>query len=578
MNKIKNLFKLINLIGANKYYVMFLIILMLVSSILDLISLGLIAPYISSIFDLENNNTNILFSKFNFLNSVKSDQLILLFTIFLLVVFFLKAIFSILIRWLISLFAFKQYAKLQVKLMSAYQNMRYDDYILRSTSEYIRNVRSLCSYCLSNIDSMLRVISELIIFILILVFLALLNFKILLFLFLIITPIFIVYEFILKPINLKLGKEKVDAAKQMYKNIDSGMRGLKEIRILSRENFFIKKLEIFGAKIYRTQKISSLISDSPRYVFEFFVVSAALIVFLILSTKNLDFKNYLPALGVFLLAGLRLLPSLSLITSSLSRIGYVQYSVEKVCDDLERYKGNKNKEKKNEKNNNEFKSIKLENFSFNYKNINDKVFQNADFQISRNNCIGIIGKSGSGKTTLVDILLGLLNPTEGKLIFNNVITKDASQSFHGEIAYLPQEPIILDEDIKTNVTLYSDKNSIDYKRLLESLEKANLRNVINNLPKKIDTILGEGGIRLSGGQNKRLALARAFYHGKNVVVMDEATSSLDIESENYIAEQIRELKGKFTIIIISHHMNILKYCDKIFKVENNKINLLKTLS
>ena len=578
MNKIKNLFKLINLIGANKYYVMFLIILMLVSSILDLISLGLIAPYISSIFDLENNNTNILFSKFNFLNSVKSDQLILLFTIFLLVVFFLKAIFSILIRWLISLFAFKQYAKLQVKLMSAYQNMRYDDYILRSTSEYIRNVRELCSDCLSNIDSMLRVISELIIFIVILVFLALLNFKILLFLFLIITPIFIVYEFILKPINLKLGKEKVDAAKQMYKNIDSGMRGLKEIRILSRENFFIKKLEIFGAKIYRTQKISSLISDSPRYVFEFFVVSAALIVFLILSTKNLDFKNYLPALGVFLLAGLRLLPSLSLITSSLSRIGYVQYSVEKVCDDLERYKGNKNKEKKNEKNNNEFKSIKLENFSFNYKNINDKVFQNADFQISRNNCIGIIGKSGSGKTTLVDILLGLLNPPEGKLIFNNVITKDASQSFHGEIAYLPQEPIILDEDIKTNVTLYSDKNSIDYKRLLESLEKANLRNVINNLPKKIDTILGEGGIRLSGGQNKRLALARAFYHGKNVVVMDEATSSLDIESENYIAEQIRELKGKFTIIIISHHMNILKYCDKIFKVENNKINLLKTLS
>ena len=176
MNKIKNLFKLINLIGANKYYVMFLIILMLVSSILDLISLGLIAPYISSIFDLENNNTNILFSKFNFLNSVKSDQLILLFTIFLLVVFFLKAIFSILIRWLISLFAFKQYAKLQVKLMSAYQNMRYDDYILRSTSEYIRNVRELCSDCLSNIDSMLRVISELIIFIVILVFLALLNF------------------------------------------------------------------------------------------------------------------------------------------------------------------------------------------------------------------------------------------------------------------------------------------------------------------------------------------------------------------------------------------------------------------
>ena len=299
MNKIRNLFKLINLIGANKYYVSFLIILMLISSALDLISLGLIAPYISSIFDLENNSATTFTSKFIMFNSIKTDDLILFFTIFLLIVFFLKAIFSIIIRWLISLFAFKQYAKLQVKLMSAYQNMKYEDYILRTTSEYIRNVRELCSDCLSNIDSMLRVISEVIIFVVIIIFLALLNFKILLFLFLIITPIFIIYEFILKPINLKLGKEKVDAAKQMYKNIDSGMRGLKEIRILSRENFFTEKLAIFGSKIYRTQKISSLISDSPRYVFEFFVVSSALIVFMILSSKNLDFKNYLPALWVF---------------------------------------------------------------------------------------------------------------------------------------------------------------------------------------------------------------------------------------------------------------------------------------
>lgn len=576
MNKIRNLFKLINLIGANKYYVSFLIILMLISSALDLISLGLIAPYISSIFDLENNSATTFTSKFIMFNSIKTDDLILFFTIFLLIVFFLKAIFSIIIRWLISLFAFKQYAKLQVKLMSAYQNMKYEDYILRTTSEYIRNVRELCSDCLSNIDSMLRVISEAIIFLVIIIFLALLNFKILLFLFLTIIPIFIIYEFILKPINLKLGKEKVDAANQMFKNIDFGMRGLKEIRILSRENFFTDKLAIFGSKIYRTQKISSLISDSPRYVFEFFVVSSALIVFMILSSKNLDFKNYLPALGVFLLAGLRLLPSLSLITSSLSRIGYVQYSVEKVCEDLETYKENKNKEIKNVKNIKEFQSIKLENFSFNYKNINRKVFQNSDFSVSRNDCIGIIGESGSGKTTLVDILLGFLNPTEGNIFFNNVLTKESSKTFQGEIAYLPQEPIILDEDIKTNVALYSDKNKIDYNRLLDALKRANMKNVIDSLPKKLDTILGEGGVRLSGGQNKRLALARAFYHGKNVVIMDEATSSLDIESENYIAEQIRELKGKFTIIIISHHMNILKYCDKIFKVENNKINLLNT--
>lgn len=574
MTKIKNFFQLIHLIGANKFYVLFLIVLMLISSFLDLISLGLIAPYISSIFELENSSFNSLLSNFLWIKETEKDKLVFFFTIFLIIIFFLKAIFSIVIRWLISLFAFKQYAKLQVKLMNVYQNMNYEDYILRSTSEYIRNIRELCSDCMSNIDSMLRVASEFIIFFVIIVFLSLLNFKILLFLILILTPIFLIYEIILKPINLKLGKEKVDAVKQIFKNVDFGMKGLKEIRILSKENFFINKLMIFSDKIFRTQKISSLISDSPRYIFEFFVVSSALIVFIILSNKNLDFRTLLPSLGVFLLAGLRLLPSLSVITGSLSRIGYVQYSVEKICEDLKKHEMQSTDNLKKIKiTNKEFQSIKLENVSFNYKNINKNLFQNINFSINKNDCIGIVGQSGSGKTTLVDILLGLLKPSEGKIFLNDIPIEMPSQKFHGEIAYLPQEPIILDENIKTNITLDLDDKKIDYKNLNQSIKKANLEEVIDKLPNKINTIIGEGGVRLSGGQNKRLALARAFYHGRNVVIMDEATSSLDVESENYIANQIKDLKGKLTLIIISHHLNILKYCDKIYKVENNKINL-----
>ena len=196
-----------------------------------------------------------------------------------------------------------------------------------------------------------------------------------------------------------------------------------------------------------------------------------------------------------------------------------------------------------------------------------------NFSVNQNSCIGIIGESGSGKTTIADLLLGLLTPVQGKIFINDILIKDISSNLKGEIAYLPQEPIILDEDIKTNIALHADKKRIDYEKLNKALIRANLFNAIKKLPANIDTLIGEGGVRLSGGQNKRLALARAFYHGKNIVIMDEATSSLDIESENYIAEQIKELKGNLTIIIISHHQNILKYCDKIYKVENKKINL-----
>ena len=134
---------------------------------------------------------------------------------------------------------------------------------------------------------------------------------------------------------------------------------------------------------------------------------------------------------------------------------------------------------------------------------------------------------------------------------------------------------ILDENIITNVALEIDKKKINYKKLNFAISQANLDKVIDNLPNKIETKIGDNGIRLSGGQNKRLALSRTFYHGKKIIVIDEATSALDFETESYIAEEIKRIKGKSTIVIISHNKNILKYCDSIYSIQNKTIKLLK---
>ena len=347
---------------------------------------------------------------------------------------------------------------------------------------------------------------------------------------------------------------------------------MKEIRVLAKQNFFLDKISYYANKVYKTQKIAVLISDSPRYVFEFFIISSSLIVFFFLTKKSSDFTAYLPSLGVFLLATLRLLPTLASITSNLSRIGYGQFAVQKVYDDLAKYSHSSEnyfkQDKILEKN---FLSLEMKYVSFNYKNSKLEVFNNINFSLVKNDCIGIVGESGSGKTTFIDMLLGLLQPSKGEIYLNNTRQENFSSSVIDKIAYLPQEPIILDEKIKTNISLETNEKLIDQNKIEEALERSNLKKVIANLSDKENTIIGDGGVRLSGGQNKRLALARSFYHGKNIVIMDEATSSLDIKTENYIAEQIKELKGKLTIIIISHQNNILKYCDKIYKIENKKI-------
>ena len=569
MLKIKNFINLLTVIGVKKSYVTFLIFLMLISSLLDILSLGLVVPYISTIFDINEMNTNFYFID---LKNYRSDQIIFYLTIVLILLFFFKTLLSIFTRWLISLFAYKQFAILQTKLMAAYQKMNYQEYIQRSSSEYIRNIRELCGECMTNIDSSLRVLSEFIIFIAIIIFLGLINFQILLFLVLATLPIFLIYEKVLKPININLGKIKITSLKQIYKSIDSGVKGLKEIRVLAKQNFFLNKISYYANKVYKTQKIAVLISDSPRYVFEFFIISSSLIVFFFLTKKSSDFTAYLPSLGVFLLATLRLLPTLASITSNLSRIGYGQFAVQKVYDDLAKYSHSSEnyfkQDKILEKN---FLSLEMKNVSFNYKNSKLEVFNNINFSLVKNDCIGIVGESGSGKTTFIDMLLGLLQPSKGEIYLNNTRQENFSSSVIDKIAYLPQEPIILDEKIKTNISLETNEKLIDQNKIEEALERSSLKKVIANLSDKENTIIGDGGVRLSGGQNKRLALARSFYHGKNIVIMDEATSSLDIKTENYIAEQIKELKGKLTIIIISHQNNILKYCDKIYKIENKKI-------
>ena len=569
MKKINNFLKLISIVGVSKTYTVFLVFLMLFSSVLDILSLGLIAPYISTIFDIEQTQTNLFFFD---LGSYKKDEIVIYLTFFLIFIFFIKTFFSIYTRWLIFLFAHKQFAILQVKLMSAYQNMNYQDYISRSSSEYIRNIREFCGQCLTNIDSTLRVLSELIIFLAIIIFLGILNFKILLYVCLTILPIFLIYEKLLKPINIKLGKIKNDSLKQMYKNIDSGITGLKEVRVLTKQNFFLKKISFFADKIYSIEKKSILISDSPRYVFEFFIISLALITLLILSKNSTDLRIFLPSLGVFLLAGLRLLPTIASITSSLSRIGYGQHAVKKVYEDLEKYyfklKSNSGLNRVTN-----FENLIIKDVNFTYENSNLKVFENINFDLKKNDCIGIIGESGSGKTTFVDMILGLLKPDRGKILLNNKIVSNIPNNMN-DIAYLPQDPIILDEKISINISLENDEKLIDKNKIKEAMRRSNFEKIASDLPNKVETSIGENGIRLSGGQNKRLALARAFYHGKEIIIMDEATSSLDIDNENYIAEQINDLKGKLTIIIISHHKNILKYCDKIYKIENKNIRLV----
>ena len=564
--------KLIFILNISKWDLFKILAFILVASAIELLGLSIVIPFIGSIFDLTSNSHFEFLSFTNFSNEDLQSILLIL----LILIFLLKTLISIFIKWYIGVFSAKQKALLQKKLISLYQNMDYEDYIAKNNSEYVRNIREIGSDCLSNLDMSLKVFADTIIFFFIVCFLALINFKVLLIVTIISFLILFIYQYLLRPISIRLGEIRNKSIGNIHRYIDLGIKGMKETKVLKKDNFFTKNLFNYANIITNTQKKAILIHDSPKHILEFLFLFVGIIFIYYLNATNQDIKLYFPIIGVYLIAAIRLLPSISFIISSLNRVAGLYSSTNIIYNDLVKFSKFKNTRLKNlieeRSNYNEIESIQIKDVSFTYKNSKVKVFEKINFIINKNECVGIIGESGSGKTTFVDILLGLLRPSSGEIFVNN---KKLSDEFnlYDKIGYLPQEPIILEDTIKTNISLENDENRIDHDKISEVIKQSNLQKVISNFPKGLNTLIGENGVRLSGGQNKRLALARTFYHGKKFIIMDEATNSLDINTENYIANEIKNIKGKLTIVIISHSRNILKHCDKIFEVKDKFINL-----
>ncbi len=566
-----NILELID-VSKLKIFLLFSILFSLIAC--ELISLSIVIPFVSSILNL---NQDLDFLSFLNLDNISKDKII--FSLLFLLIFFLilKTIIALFARWYICTFSFAQFARIQRQLLFNYHSMDLEEFNRRNTSDYIASIRELSAHTVSNIEANFKIAAEIIVASFIFSYLFYLNYKILLYVLFLITPVVLIYSIFLKPINKKLGNKRNIAIKNIFKEVVSSIEGIKELRVLNKVNFFLTSLYKNAMIVKEVQQKTTIINESPRYIFELFLITFAIISIYILSLSTDDITNFLPIITVFLFAGIKLLPSISFIVSNLNRAAELLPSTEKIFNDLKKFSKEKYSKSLINRNNTkqEIESIEIKNLSFYFKNTRNSIFENLNFSIKKKQCIGIIGKSGEGKTTFVDILLGLIKPTSGEIIINNDHKIKKNLIEMGNVAYLPQNPVILDESIKTNVSLDRDSGKLEEDKIYDSLEAINLKSFINNLPDKIDTLIGENGVRLSIGQNKRLALARTIYHNKNFIIMDEATSSQDQVNQDLISELIKELKGTHTIIIISHQMDALKYCDQIYKIENKKIILDK---
>jgi len=576
MNQIKiYAHKIIFLIGNGKRKVPLLIVFFLISSILDLIGIGMIIPFVSLIISPEGVITEKLYTILSFFGfDISYKNLVLLVGLSLLVLFSLKAFTAILVNKKILYFCFSQGIYIRTFLMKSYQDLPYIDFLQRNSSEYIYNIQHVVElYYREVLQSFLKLISELLVFFFIVLLLIWYDPKALGLLLILVFGSIYLFDLIFKR-NLGLYGEQINHySVKMVKAIAEGIDGLKEIRILNKEAFFYKIVEESAKKHAKASTSSEIISNLPRYFLEAVLIYFVVILSFIAILSNNSIDTILPTISLFAVASLRLSPSANSIINSISRIRIGKNSVDLLYKDMKLLKAFNFKDSHivEELIPEKFSSLELFSVNFSFPNSKRRALNNISIKINSGEAIGIMGSSGSGKSTLIDLMLGLLEPESGKIYFNEKPINKKYRDLKSQIAYLPQQVFIIDDTIANNIALGVDSNKIDLQKLNMSINKAQLTQAINEMAEGIDTILGEKGVRLSGGERQRISLARAFYHDKNILIMDESTSALDTAVESQIVEEVMTLKKDKTLVLIAHRLSTLKHCDCIYQIENGNI-------
>lgn len=566
--------KVLYILGADKAKAFFLIPFFLLSSLVEIIGIGLIVPYVSLIINPEKYSSNyvtLVVENFDFLTT--HQDVIVIFSLILLMVFFFKTLSMIAMNKMIFKFCINVGVKLRIRLMSYYQSLPYGEYISRNSSEYINNIQALTvSYSQDVLQSMLRILSEGIVVILILTALAFIDLQSFLLLIILMGAVVFLYDGLTKNPMYKYGKLTNKYSRKTIQGVNESMSGFKEIRILNKEKYFYNMVVNSTTKHALASISSFTIKAMPRYFIEFILILfiVSLVLYFIFLDKGLD--SLIPILSAFSVAALRLLPSINQISSGFTSFRFGGNTVDSLYKDVKKLVQREDgsvamKEIKNK----HFSSLKLKDISFTYPDRNNPALKKVSLELKSGNSIGIIGTSGSGKTTLIDVMLGLLKPQKGDILLNGNAVHNDLFEFTSKVAYIPQQAFIIDDSLKRNITLSQKDNEINEQILEESIVLSRLSSFIKDLPEGVNTVLGEGGVRLSGGQKQRISLARAFYHQRDILIMDESTSSLDNETEKEVMKEIERFKGKVTMIIIAHRMSTIQHCDYIYRFDHGEI-------
>lgn len=552
-----------------------LIVMVVIMAVLETIGVASVIPFLSVLGDpAAIEETPYLYALYQYFDFQSPNSFLTALGIAAFCIVLFSAVFRIITTYAINRYTQMRRHSVGKRLLETYLRQPYAFFLNRHSGDMAKSILSEVDQLTTNvIRPGFEAIAYTVVVLAIISFLVLNDPALALGVGLVIGGSYVLIFSSVQRLLTRIGRERADANKERFTAAGEALGGIKDIKLLGREQAYLTRFTPSSVRFSRHQATNRTLSEVPRYMIEAIGYGGVIGLSLFLVVRSDGFGEVLPMLGLYAFAGSKLLPAAQKIYGGVAKLRFGSAAVDDIYDDLRERSSLAEIRKPVTERLRIKKSISLDRISFAYPESREAALSDISLTIPKGTSIGLVGGTGAGKTTLVDIILGLLRPTEGDLkVDDSPITDQNLRQWQASLGYVPQDIFLVDATVSENIALGIPLENISQDKVEQCARMAQVHDfVTTQMPDGYNTQVGERGVRLSGGQRQRIGIARALYHDPEILVFDEATSALDNITEKAVMDAVNALSKEKTIIMIAHRLSTVRQCDKIVYLEKGKV-------
>ncbi|MFM8779165.1 MAG: ABC transporter ATP-binding protein [Acidimicrobiaceae bacterium] len=543
-----------------------IVVMVIIGMFLETVSLGIVVPIIGIL--TQDNYQEKYPWIVDLFGSLSREELISAVMVAMVFIYIVRSLFLFWSLWIQKGFSASVSGRLSQSLFSIYLRQPYMFHLQRNSSTLMRNAKNATSVVTCGVDPFLVLLTDGLV--------AIAMFSLLIY----VEPIGTLAVLIVFGVSTllfqRLTRRRIDNwgyrvdyhETKILQHLQEGFGGAKDVKILGRENEFLSQHEKHLGESIRINRIYNVILTLPRSFMEIITIVGLCLLVVSMVVRDRPLADIVPILGLFAAAAFRVMPSINRLLMATQTLIFNRSIIASVYRDFLLDTPEVNNSKRVEP---FVKQLELKDVSFRYPTAATSSLQNVSLVVRRGEAVGFVGPSGAGKSTLVDVILGLFAPTSGVVSVDGSDVHQNLRNWQNQIGYVPQAIYLTDDTLRRNVAFGLNDENIDDDLVREAIRLAQLEEFVATLPDGLQTVVGERGVRLSGGQRQRIGIARALYHKPSVLVLDEATSSLDTPTEHGVMQAVQALQGSKTVIIVAHRLSTVEYCDRLYRIEDSRI-------